>query len=890
MGRVAEFETELHRRAKPRFAEWHSVDLHNHTPTSDDYQHKSPDAVDRLITKINDSGLSVVMFTDHNELPKAEFTEKIAQRTNCLILRGVELNVFIDVWQKPPEKVDKHLYFHLLVGFDPTSQSPPDYWLQHIRHRCRCEEREAGGRRLFGVASPIEDIVDALDGANALLIPAHLHSTRDSFRSRSIDDIYGDGEFLRHSRDHFTALEVTSESTAAFFDGKHSETDYLHKACIRSSDSHKPDELGWRPCYVQMQHPTYAQLKAALELPFRTSLLPPSLPDSYVVGIHVQGSFLSDFWLSFSPYCNAFIGIKGAGKTSILESLRFVLGVDVPASRSQAVNDHLGAILGPGGKVTALVKRPDGAKVLIERTVADKAFVLTFEDGRQERMERPDSLHFPAYILGWHEIEQAATDTNIRRLYMDSIAGKERVRSLTERAQANAAAIRNDHERAANAYTSFRQVEQEVNRLKELRRGLQALTDANLVELKNQYQAATEHREALKAALERLRSARHNAQAHFNGALAGVDHAALQGTSPLDGPVGRSLTIIKNVIDTLKSDCASFESTLDEAVAELEKEAAKADADFHEFAEQYMVRLSSLTKEQRELLESHRRIMEETSNLPTLERERDKAKQNVESLLRGLIEHCDKVSESLDERTKLRQERVREFSEAIGSFDVRMSVVGLQPPSQFQELNQRYAEGARLWNDMRSHHSDRLGHLSLRRGYQALLDDLLSGYSLFFQHSEFGFFLSVFEDDDLQIELRVGKEGQDFRAISQLSAGQRCTAIFPILLKQQAGPLVVDQPEDNLDNRHIASSIAPVLLSDKRTRQVMFTSHNANLVVLSDPELIVTFESDGSKGRIEQQGFLATPESEITRHVLEILDGGERALELRQRKYGRNPH
>jgi hypothetical protein len=97
---------------------------------------------------------------------------------------------------------------------------------------------------------------------------------------------------------------------------------------------------------------------------------------------------------------------------------------------------------------------------------------------------------------------------------------------------------------------------------------------------------------------------------------------------------------------------------------------------------------------------------------------------------------------------------------------------------------------------------------------------------------------------------------------------------------------VVDQPEDNLDNRHIASSISPVLVDDKRARQVMFTSHNANLVVLTDPELIVTFESNGSTGWIEEQGFLATPQSAITKHVVQILDGGEKALELRQRKYG----
>lgn len=98
----------------------------------------------------------------------------------------------------------------------------------------------------------------------------------------------------------------------------------------------------------------------------------------------------------------------------------------------------------------------------------------------------------------------------------------------------------------------------------------------------------------------------------------------------------------------------------------------------------------------------------------------------------------------------------------------------------------------------------------------------------------------------------------------------------------------MDQPEDNLDNRHIADVISDALLSDKRTRQVVFTSHNANLVVLVDVEQIVTFESDGTNGRVDNRGFLANRNSEITRDVLSILDGGERALELRYRKYGKH--
>lgn len=885
MGLVDEFEKELSKRANAKFGEWHAIDLHNHTPQSEDYQYRDDDVVERLAQRVRDARLSVVMFTDHGRLPEADFVNRLSDRTGRLILRGAELNVFVDAWDNPENKVDKALFFHLLVGFDPSSAESPEYWMTDIQRRCSGESRTSQGKTLNGISASVTTLFSVLQDANALLIPAHLHSTPNAFKSRSIDDIYADPEFLKHAREHFTALEVTSEGTAAFFDGQHEETGRLHKSCIQSSDSHHPDRLGWRPSYLQLQDLNYEQVKTGLELPFRCSLKAPATPSNYVCGVHVHGQFISDLWLSFSPYCNALIGVKGAGKTSLLEALRFVLGADVPASKAQVVSDHLNAILGAAGRVRALVRRADGSRLLIERSIADKTFQVTFEDDRIERFSHAESLQFPSYILGWHEIEQAATDINIRRLYMDSIAGKEQVRTFTEQAQVAAAGIKNDHERAASAYTSFTQLEQQVERLKELRRGLKELSDANIIELRNSYQSATEHRESLRTALVRLRHAQKIARPHIARMLDGFNSKSLDGDSPLNESVGEARVIMSSVLTQINDSGASVESMLSGAVESLAVQVSRADEEFRVFSEQYAERVGTLTPEQSGLLESHRKVMEETANLPTLERERDGVRHLVESLLRGLIERCDAVTNCLENRTALRKEKIDQFADKVTPFGVRMALVSRQMPKQFEEYTQRYSEGTRVCNELRSNYSHNSWHQSLKMAYESLLRDLLAGYSLFFRTSEFSFFVSVFEDDDLQIELKVGQGDSDYRGIGQISAGQRCTAIFPILLKQQSGPLVVDQPEDNLDNRHIAAAIAPVVVQDKKSRQIMFTSHNANLVVLSDPELIVTFESDGSKCRVEEQGFLATPYSPITRHVVDILDGGEHALDLRRRKY-----
>lgn len=82
---------------------------------------------------------------------------------------------------------------------------------------------------------------------------------------------------------------------------------------------------------------------------------------------------------------------------------------------------------------------------------------------------------------------------------------------------------------------------------------------------------------------------------------------------------------------------------------------------------------------------------------------------------------------------------------------------------------------------------------------------------------------------------------------------------------------------DNLDNRHIAGKISPVIADDKKTRQIIMTSHNANLLVLSDPENIVVYEGKGAVGEVIEQGFLGRRESQVTKYVLDILDGGEKA-------------
>jgi len=119
------------------------------------------------------------------------------------------------------------------------------------------------------------------------------------------------------------------------------------------------------------------------------------------------------------------------------------------------------------------------------------------------------------------------------------------------------------------------------------------------------------------------------------------------------------------------------------------------------------------------------------------------------------------------------------------------------------------------------------------------------------------------------------------------SAGQQATALLKVLLGETTGPLIIDQPEDDLDNC-VIWDIAETIWTSKTSRQLIFSSHNANLVVNGDAELVVHFnycdESDKTKGTIETQGAIDV--SKVREAITKVMEGGEKALKLRYKKYG----
>lgn len=123
------------------------------------------------------------------------------------------------------------------------------------------------------------------------------------------------------------------------------------------------------------------------------------------------------------------------------------------------------------------------------------------------------------------------------------------------------------------------------------------------------------------------------------------------------------------------------------------------------------------------------------------------------------------------------------------------------------------------------------------------------------------------------------------KRISQLSLGQQQSVLLGILLLSDSSrPLLIDQPEDNLDSEFIYKTIVSTLRKIKEHRQVIVVTHNPNIAVLGDAELIIPLKSTNSKAMIMSPGSI--DDANTVKLCCQILEGGESAFKQRQKIYG----
>ena len=140
-----------------------------------------------------------------------------------------------------------------------------------------------------------------------------------------------------------------------------------------------------------------------------------------------------------------------------------------------------------------------------------------------------------------------------------------------------------------------------------------------------------------------------------------------------------------------------------------------------------------------------------------------------------------------------------------------------------------------------------------------------------------------FLPEDL-VEARVRAADESFKTIETGSVGEKSTAILSLLLSAGEQPIIIDQPEDDLDNQYVYNVVVDLLRRRKFSRQVIIATHNANIPVNGDAELIVALGVRDRLGVVEEAGSIDRPE--IKERVSVIMEGSAEAFRLRRERYG----
>lgn len=677
-------------------------------------------------------------------------------------------------------------------------------------------------------------------------------------------------------------------------------------AVINAKDVAKPEDLEQpgATCLIKMTRPNFAAFKVAfLDPGSRTRLNSQQAqgPTGKVVSMSVSGGYLDGVQVDFSDHLNTVIGGRGTGKSTLLECLRFAL--ELPPKGKQALKLHQEIIKENLGRSAGRVDL-----VLVSSTQNGKQYTVSRRYGEPSMVRDSDgnvSTFLPRDLLpgidiyGQNEIYELAQDESSRVQLLDRFLpqdGEYEEKSVDVRRR-----LTENQQKLAKFLSDLDDVKAQVDRLPKLEEQLAGFEELGIKEKLAKTALLAREREIAKSSTESEQSLR-DALTNFRDSLPDltfISDAALEGV-----PDSAQLIAIRTTLEEAKqgftSHLAEMNALLDKAACLLtvQHEAWKQAIQNHEVELEKALRTlpAMAGKSGQEVGAAYQKLMGDIERIKPMklrlmlqEGQGEVLKQERRNLLAELsdlrgqrIQALQRAAKRLNRRldAKLKVEIVPEADRSpLVSFLLGCKLEGV-------------GEKRLAWID----EADTISPLSLVQSIQGgsvlvQLDwgatQLVADALTRLQPSQ------LMELEALELEHRVdiflnvahGQADPVFRPLNKLSTGQQCTAILHMLLLENTDPLLMDQPEDNLDNAFIADRIVTELRDAKTTRQFLFATHNANIPVFGDAEWIGVFTAVDNQGclGLNAQGSIDVPE--IRDQVASILEGGRDAFIQRKEKY-----
>lgn len=859
-------------------ATWLRGDFHLHTKADKEFSYtgNEKDFCRLYVEKLKEQNINVGVITNHNKFDKSEFValRKKALKEGIGLFSGVELSV---------NDGANGIHCLLVFDFEKWCVNGEDFINQFLTAAFEgiANRENENTRCRYNFETVLQKLSDhENNGRDSFIIPAHVEQNSGFFNELDGGRIQQliSNDLFRHFVLGFQKVR-TYDKVATWknwFDDK-------LPAFIEGSDCKSLEDIG-RPhqqrneekrTYIKIGEFNFEALKYALtDFNYRISLnTKPEIKNSYIKSISFEGGLLEGTKIDFSPELNNLIGIRGSGKSSLLEVLRYVLGISLPfnAADPEYKNSLVTRSMGSGGKAIVTIVNKQNEEYRIEKLYGQK------EDIYKNNLLQPGisidatGFHSPIYF-GQKDLSNKGKD----------FEGDLIQRLIGTRLKAVQVKIEQKKREVENIISELKKLQN----LKELKRD----TEAQINNSKHQLNFFKE-----KGVEDKLKQ-----QTLFDSDISKL----IQIESTFKNYLSELASLISNHDYFFQQEISGSEvnkELFEEAKAiiqelKIEFEKLKAIQKNSVLSQQKLkVVISKINTKKEGLKEEFAKIKREVNtdtinpdNFLNLNRhietallklkEIEKSEKRRSDLQTNLLERLTELDNLWLEEYNVLNKEVKRINEAESKISIEVDFKGRRDKltdkmklvfrgsgireTAYQEIEASYKDFIQIYRDS-SKLNDILNEnhvVDFKRRFFENLDDLLT----------------------FKVENKIVIQ-YNGKSLDKHSLGQRASALILFLLAQKENDvLIIDQPEDDLDNQTIYDEVIKELKKIKGNMQFIFATHNANIPVLGDSEKVVSCSYDEKKITVHS-GTIDNHQTQ--RFIVDIMEGGDEAFNRRKNIY-----
>lgn len=881
-------------------ARFHNVDLHIHSyGASQDVKDNNltPEAiVDAAVAQ----GLSVIAITDHNTDKNCAVAIAHSARhgDKILVLPGVEVTT---------------AHGHLLVYF------PPNRLADLSKFIIQLDLVGDPGADNTHTRKSMSDVISVAYSMDAICIAAHIDRDKTGFdkftpgfQNWKKDIIISPGLYglecdTVDAINWYSELDETTDAGAnrrIIFVAREDVPDLVarhHLAHVQGSDSHtmacfqKP-ELDKPWTRIKLNELSFNALRVALVDPTARVRACGSIPRSFprIIGIGITGGFLHGENIHFSDNLNCFIGGRGTGKSTAIRALAYAFGL----------NDDFGEFESCPDSVSVYCEDANGVFYRYLRSRGGEIAVIAKEDGSLADVPI-DS--FRIEYFGQGELAEVAKNPLTHpQLFQEFLDRHTTLRDLAETEAALLTSLRENAGRLIPLEVAFNQLRDKKIALADIEKKLKIAEEGNLRDVVG-LQSKIASEKTIRGAIETIVTEYTNG---FNFASLERDYTTINTTAGVcttDAASVASLEAIRLLLDTnnavLRTKAAEINTILKQCAKDISKHVIDMKANHTRMDNEIATKIAELKAkglaagniaELEILLRQKTALGKEITTVEMKANDLKSCRNERAKLLRDLTD----VREKMTERRKAQLKGINQnLAITIKDYTVFVKYDDEGIIDDFCQYMQEKMTGTYLHDHVIENICKRITPSKLSELiFTQDVNNIASAATISVDQAgkivgQMWKHAILFELQELAkppkpiITVRTKSNPPKDIAVLQLSDGQRHTILLTIaMLADSNVPLIIDQPEDDLDNAFIFTSIVSTLRTIKERRQVILVTHNANIAVLGDSELILPMFRENDCGQSKDRGSIDT---DATKQCIQnIVEGGAVAFLRRKEIYG----